>query len=261
MTSFRLGEKGSSEVDSLGGATAGIANLTTKDSASLEPKTAQKESIGESSKPSSSVSTKDHGSSKNSDDLPSQFSSSDKSSASYRAGSTDSQPLTAKKTAPFPESYPTEFPNLANLTSGTSSYTKPSSLDTPRPNSDNINPQAATSLGKSESQEIPDPSSKPKSAQQHQGADRPLEEPVGDQVGTLAKDKVHAERAQARDPTATYSPLIPGLPDDKTGSPADVEKDNSSGTGEKYVQSTGLAAQGGNFDAAAPGAGKEADRE
>jgi hypothetical protein len=33
------------------------------------------------------------------------------------------------------------------------------------------------------------------------------------------------------------------------------------GTGEKWVKSTGLAAEGGTFDAAAPGAGREADRE
>jgi hypothetical protein len=31
------------------------------------------------------------------------------------------------------------------------------------------------------------------------------------------------------------------------------------GTGEKHVKSTGLAAEGGDFDAAAPGAGKEAE--
>lgn len=38
--------------------------------------------------------------------------------------------------------------------------------------------------------------------------------------------------------------------------------DNSStgeGTGEKYVKSTGMGAEGGDFDAANPGAGREAD--
>lgn len=260
LTSFRLGDKGLSTDDSLGGATAGIANLTTKDSVSTEPKTVQNESIRESSKPSSSVGTQDHSPSKNSDGLPSQFSSlGNSSAASYQAGSTDSQPITARKTATFPDSYTPEFPNL---TSGFSRYEKPSSLDTSRPDSDNIKPQAATSLGESESQVIPDPSSEQKSAQKHQGADRPLEEPVREQADALAKDKAHAERAQARGTTASHSPRIPGLPsNDKSGSPADVKKDNSSGTGEKYIRSTGLAAQGGDFDAAAPGAGKEADRE
>ncbi len=32
------------------------------------------------------------------------------------------------------------------------------------------------------------------------------------------------------------------------------------GTGEEYVKSSGLAADGGDFDAAKPGAGREADR-
>lgn len=33
------------------------------------------------------------------------------------------------------------------------------------------------------------------------------------------------------------------------------------GTGEKYVKSSGLAADGGDFDASNPGAGREADRK
>lgn len=260
LTAFCLGGKGLSTDDSLGGATAGIANLTTRDSASTEPKTVQNEYIGESSNPSSSVVTKDHGKSKNSDGLPSQFSPSGISSAaSYSAGSTDSQPITTRKTAPFPDSYTPEFPNL---TGGSSRYEKPSSIDTSRPDSGSTKPQEATSLGESESQVIPDPSSEQQSAQKQQGADRPLEEPVGEQADALAKDKVHAERAQARGSVASHSPLISGLPSDgKSSSPAEIEEDNSSGTGEKYIKSTGLAAQGGNFDAAAPGAGKEADRE
>lgn len=35
----------------------------------------------------------------------------------------------------------------------------------------------------------------------------------------------------------------------------------SKGTGEEYVKSTGLQADGGDFDATKPGAGKEADRK
>lgn len=37
-------------------------------------------------------------------------------------------------------------------------------------------------------------------------------------------------------------------------------KSQGEGTGEKYVKSSGLQADGGDFDAANPGAGKEADR-
>lgn len=38
------------------------------------------------------------------------------------------------------------------------------------------------------------------------------------------------------------------------------KKSHGEGTGEKYVKSTGLKADGGDFDAANPGAGREADR-
>ncbi|KAI8289506.1 hypothetical protein K4K59_006575 [Colletotrichum sp. SAR11_240] len=38
------------------------------------------------------------------------------------------------------------------------------------------------------------------------------------------------------------------------------KKSHGEGTGEKYVKSTGLAADGGDFDATKPGAGREADR-
>lgn len=45
--------------------------------------------------------------------------------------------------------------------------------------------------------------------------------------------------------------------DDGTGI---QKKSHGEGTGEKYIKSTGLAADGGNFDASQPGAGREADR-
>ena len=38
------------------------------------------------------------------------------------------------------------------------------------------------------------------------------------------------------------------------------KKSHGEGTGEKYVKSSGLRADGGDFDAANPGAGREADR-
>ncbi|KAK4194272.1 hypothetical protein QBC40DRAFT_38230 [Triangularia verruculosa] len=43
-------------------------------------------------------------------------------------------------------------------------------------------------------------------------------------------------------------------------SSVDTQEDHESGTGELYVRSSGLKADGGDFDAAKPGAGKEADR-
>lgn len=41
----------------------------------------------------------------------------------------------------------------------------------------------------------------------------------------------------------------------------DDNSDESKGTGEQYVKTTGLAADGGDFDATKPGAGREADRK
>jgi len=58
------------------------------------------------------------------------------------------------------------------------------------------------------------------------GVDKPLDEPTGEQH-----------------------------PDDHSGDPLKGE-----GTGEKYVKTSGMAADGGDFDATKPGAGKEADR-
>lgn len=39
------------------------------------------------------------------------------------------------------------------------------------------------------------------------------------------------------------------------------KESKSEETGEKYVKSSGMKADGGDFDAANPGAGREADRE
>lgn len=41
----------------------------------------------------------------------------------------------------------------------------------------------------------------------------------------------------------------------------DSESEESKGTGQEYVRTTGFAADGGDFDATKPGAGREADRK
>lgn len=46
----------------------------------------------------------------------------------------------------------------------------------------------------------------------------------------------------------------------KAGNAGGDEHGKEKGTGEHWVKTTGLAADGGNFDATKPGAGKEADR-
>ncbi|KAK4190371.1 hypothetical protein QBC35DRAFT_79444 [Podospora australis] len=74
---------------------------------------------------------------------------------------------------------------------------------------------------------------------------RPLEEVAkerGGDAGNVGND--HGDRSRS------------------VGSVSTTEDDNRkhSGTGELYVKSSGLAADGGDFDATKPGAGKEADR-
>lgn len=48
---------------------------------------------------------------------------------------------------------------------------------------------------------------------------------------------------------------------EKLGSSGEEDKGESKGTGEEYIKSSGLKADGGDFDATKPGAGREADRE
>ncbi|MCJ1429028.1 hypothetical protein MMC29_006941 [Sticta canariensis] len=119
-----------------------------------------------------------------------------------------------------------------------------------------------------------DPALGQKPIQKEQGADRPLEEPAGEHADAVTKEKIKTEDTQAGEPPSG-APLSTGVsdPTDQSGKPLgtvnpSAEKENSgiqteskgSGTGEQYVKSTGLAADGGDFDATKPGAGREADR-
>lgn len=120
-----------------------------------------------------------------------------------------------------------------------------------------------------------DPASGQESVQKEQGADRPLEEPAHEHVDAVLNEKAKTEETQAGEPPSDAPPST-GVSDpaDQSGKPLSTinlgaDKENSgiqseskgSGTGEQYVQSTGLAADGGDFDATKPGAGREADRE
>lgn len=100
-----------------------------------------------------------------------------------------------------------------------------------------------------------DPTSGQAAKPKHQGAERPAEEPSGEEHDAIVGAKAAAESAQR--PGAPGGGLHPGQePESGPRAPSKGE-----GTGEKYVKTTGLAADGGDFDAAKPGAGREADRE
>lgn len=77
-----------------------------------------------------------------------------------------------------------------------------------------------------------------------------------DGPGPKPIDEVAHERGGDAGNVASREAAHGGEDTDGPGAPS-----KSEGTGEQYVKSTGLAADGGDFDATKPGAGKEADRE
>ncbi|KAH8148428.1 uncharacterized protein LAJ45_07530 [Morchella importuna] len=149
-------------------------------------------------------------------------------------------------------------PNPATSTSGISSTSKPTSTSNPSTTAGsathgatNSGLEAANAAPKSVTGAVgsgpgaavePSVGAHPGHAQQQtpkqQGADRPLEEPSNTSTSTSKRD------------TGAPKPLGLGA----------QNNEHSQGTGEKYEKSTGVAAEGGDFDASRPGAGKEADR-
>ncbi|MCJ1341317.1 hypothetical protein MMC09_006613 [Bachmanniomyces sp. S44760] len=127
-----------------------------------------------------------------------------------------------------------------------------------------------------------DPSSGQKPFQKQQGADRPEEEPSEGETKAVTDEKAVTEGQQATGDSATGagddgdSKDFKKDPNDKSGEPlgsvphgGQEEKkgeegpqgaSKSEGTGEQWVKTSGLAADGGDFDATKPGAGREADR-
>ena len=129
-----------------------------------------------------------------------------------------------------------------------------------------------------------DPSSGQQQRQKQQGGDRPLEEPSGEEASAISKEKQMTENAQAGGEGSADGSHGPGSgavkhdQEDHSGAPlgtvphggSEEERkphpgqeggEKSRGTGEQWVKSSGLAADGGDFDATKPGAGREADRK
>ncbi|CAI6332263.1 unnamed protein product [Periconia digitata] len=108
-----------------------------------------------------------------------------------------------------------------------------------------------------------------------QGADRPHHAPDSTGVEAVKAKKEDAEATMhKRDPNDhSGEPMrmhnapgdVPATQEErresKVGNPGGQEHGTEpKGTGEKHVKSTGLATDGGDFDASKPGAGREADR-
>ncbi|MCJ1462672.1 hypothetical protein MMC07_001275 [Pseudocyphellaria aurata] len=230
------GKSGSAPQEGLDSATAGIASLTTKESAQTnKPAPTTEDTISSelgpvTTEPSSSINP----TTQRANDTPAAELDTRDTTASSKISDTPSQTLS-----------PTDAPVRSNNETG----------------------GVESSVGA-------DPASGQKPIQKEQGADRPLEEPAHEHVDAVLKEKTKTEETQAGEPPSDAPPST-GVSDpaDQSGKPLSTinpgaDKENSgiqseskgSGTGEQYVKSTGLAADGGDFDATKPGAGREADR-
>lgn len=80
-------------------------------------------------------------------------------------------------------------------------------------------------------------------------------------LSDVAKD--HDDNAGSTESTSASSGGNSGQGGDSSGSggPQAQGESHGEGTGEMWVKTTGFAADGGDFDASKPGAGREADRE
>lgn len=105
------------------------------------------------------------------------------------------------------------------------------------------------------------PSSGANPTPKQQGADKPLDQPSEKQTSSIQDRKATTEDVQ--DPTssgAASSSHTTGQDSSSGAKSTDTTHKEEQGTGEKYVKSSGFAAEGGDFDATNPGAGREADR-
>ncbi|KAH7402970.1 hypothetical protein BKA64DRAFT_721799 [Cadophora sp. MPI-SDFR-AT-0126] len=100
-----------------------------------------------------------------------------------------------------------------------------------------------------------DPSSASQETKKQQGADRPSQTPGGEGSDRINETKKEAEDAAAAEESG--SALKGGDGGEEDGP---QKESHRSGTGEQYVKSTGVKAEGGDFDVGKPGAGLGADR-
>jgi hypothetical protein len=167
---------------------------------------------------------------------------------------------------------PTNKETSATETTGTES-TNTATTNEPSQDPDDISSKPVTGpTGTDVGAAAPESGTKPTIKQQ--GADRPNDAPEGEQADAVANKKADAEDAMDRDTDAADSG---SAPNDDAG-PKPLGSDGASGssnqggkeslgststekgTGEKYVKSSGTKADGGDFDATNPGAGREAER-
>jgi len=148
---------------------------------------------------------------------------------------------------------------------GVTSAHQPSSgvsSDKPTSSNDNSGPGAAPSVGA-------DPSSGAQTETKQQGAERPHDEPDHEENQAIKETKAEAEEAQSADTSGPGPQSLeekakdggaPGASSSGGDDDGPQKESHGEGTGEQYVKSSGMKADGGDFDASNPGAGREADR-
>ncbi|KAK7719507.1 hypothetical protein SLS57_005706 [Botryosphaeria dothidea] len=136
-----------------------------------------------------------------------------------------------------------------------------------RPTEAGTSSSKAGGFGAAEPSVSADPTSGQKPFQKQQGGDKPTAEPTsGAEVDKLKEKKDEGEEAlKKKDPNDhSGEPLNVhegGEKKQEQGSAGGEENsEEEKGTGEKYVKTSGFKADGGDFDASLPGAGREADR-
>lgn len=139
-------------------------------------------------------------------------------------------------------------------------------------------------------------SSDTNAARDHEGAEKPTDAPNNQQENAIKESTLSAEElmkkrdpndhsgepmhmhdggdkgiaGEDKDDTSSKEPT-PGMSsipatqeerrDSKIGMPGGQEHGKEYGTGDRWEKTSGMAAEGGDFDATKPGAGREADRK
>ncbi|KAH8668354.1 hypothetical protein BX600DRAFT_254602 [Xylariales sp. PMI_506] len=140
---------------------------------------------------------------------------------------------------------------------------KDTPADTSKGQNDTRDPEDPQTHPKNNPTDVDDTGDGPNEGQKLEGAGpKPVEEIAREHGGDAGKAKSSSSVDKAE------GGVVGGedgggenADDDEDVDPSDPHaKSTGEGTGEKYVKSTGLAADGGDFDATRPGAGREADR-
>ncbi|KAI1769199.1 hypothetical protein GGR53DRAFT_229817 [Hypoxylon sp. FL1150] len=123
--------------------------------------------------------------------------------------------------------------------------------DTTKEQNDVRDPEDPNTNPKSAPTDVNDAEDGPNEAQKLDGpGPKPIEEVAREHGGDAGNNKTEAAPADSSSKDAPQE-------EDESGPGA---KSTGEGTGEQYVKTSGLQADGGDFDATKPGAGREADR-